>query len=176
MAAAEVFVRGGEVDWAAALPRGGSGSSVDLPTYAFDHRHYWLAPARDVDAVALGQADADHPLLGAVVSLPDGGGLVFTSRLSPRTHPWLADHTRHGVPVLPAAGLVELAVRAGDEAGCGRLRELTIDRPLLLATRGGVRLRVTVGTPAPDGARPVAVHSSPDATDAWTRHASGLLD
>ncbi|WP_143079238.1 type I polyketide synthase, partial [Streptomyces monashensis] len=78
---AELFVRGVPVDWTGVLPAGSASAHVDLPTYAFDHQHYWLretAPA--TDAASLGQSAADHPLLGAVVRLPQSDGLVFTSR------------------------------------------------------------------------------------------------
>ncbi|MEU9640334.1 acyltransferase domain-containing protein, partial [Streptomyces tendae] len=48
-AAAELFVRGVPVDWTGVLPAGAGSGQVDLPTYAFDHEHYWLrtAPAAD---------------------------------------------------------------------------------------------------------------------------------
>jgi acyl transferase domain-containing protein len=97
---AELFVRGVPVDWATLVPP----ARVDLPAYAFDHQHYWLR-ARDAattDAVSLGLAGADHPLLGAVVQLPSSDGLVFTSRLSLRSHPWLADHAVRDWPCGPA--------------------------------------------------------------------------
>ncbi|MBK3638737.1 type I polyketide synthase, partial [Streptomyces sp. MBT97] len=71
---AELFVRGVPVDWAAMLPVAGA-AHVELPTYAFDHEHYWLRSAPAVDAVALGQAGVDHPLLGAVVAVPETGGV-----------------------------------------------------------------------------------------------------
>ncbi|MEU6672280.1 SDR family NAD(P)-dependent oxidoreductase [Streptomyces sp. NPDC046727] len=181
LAVAELFVRGAKVDWAAALPKGATEAHVDLPTYAFDHRHYWLRTAPATDAVALGQSTADHPLLGAVVQLPQSDGLVFTSRLSLRTHPWLADHTLGGVVVVPGSGLVELAVRAGDEVGCGVVDELVIEAPLVVPEQGGVRVQVTVEAPDAEGRRPVAVHSAREdavgeiGTDAWTRHATGSL-
>ncbi len=166
---AELFVRGVRVDWATLAPP----ARVDLPTYAFDHQHFWLQPAEQADAVSLGQAAAGHPLLGAVVPLPQSDGLVFTSRLSLRTHPWLADHTIGGVVLFPGTGLVELAVRAGDEAGCPVLDELVTEAPLVVPGQGGVSVQVTVSGPDRNGSRTVDVHSRRD--DVWTRHATGTV-
>ncbi|MEV0531646.1 type I polyketide synthase [Kitasatospora sp. NPDC050463] len=176
---AELFVRGVEVDWVKTLPAGLPAAHLDLPTYAFDHEHYWLRSAPATDAASLGQGRADHPLLGAVVRLPQNDGLVFTSRLSLRTHAWLADHAVGGVVLVPATALVELAVRAGDEVGCGALDELVVEAPLVVPEQGGVRVQVAVGGPDGNGARAVEVYSAredvEDATDAWTRHATGTL-
>ncbi|MDQ7807670.1 type I polyketide synthase [Amycolatopsis sp. A133] len=171
---AELFVRGVPLDWTAVLPRTGR---VDLPKYAFDHRHYWLRPAGSAtDAASLGQEAADHPLLGAVVELPQSDGLVFTSRLSVRTHPWLADHAVGGVVLLPGSGLAELAVRAGDEAGCTALDELIIEAPLVVPAQGGVRVQVALSGPDETGSRTVAVYSQRDGgAGSWTRHATGVL-
>ncbi|MFF9086055.1 type I polyketide synthase [Streptomyces sp. NPDC014991] len=174
---AELFVRGVPLDWTGVLPA--AAGPVDLPTYAFDHQHYWLpAPAAAGDAASLGLAGAGHPLIGAVVEVPDTGGVLCTSRLSLRTHPWLADHAVGDVVLLPGTGLVELAVRAGDEAGCSTLEELVIEAPLILPSQGGVRVQVSVGGPGEHGTRTVTVHSTPDGaagTDGWTRHATGVL-
>ncbi|HKN51721.1 MAG TPA: SDR family NAD(P)-dependent oxidoreductase, partial [Amycolatopsis sp.] len=168
---AELFVRGVELDWN--LPR--TAERVDLPTYAFEHRHYWLQPVESAtDAASLGQAAADHPLLGAVVQLPQSDGMVFTSRLSVRSHPWLSDHAVGGVVILPGSGLAELAVRAGDEAGCTVLDELIIESPLVVPEHGGVRVQVALSAPNETGARTVDVYSQRDG-GAWTRHATGLL-
>ncbi|WP_244203931.1 acyltransferase domain-containing protein, partial [Streptomyces tricolor] len=170
---AEVFVQGVAVDWTGVLPEGAGDAPLDLPTYAFDHRHYWLRTAPATDAASLGQAAADHPLLGAVVPLPQSDGLVFTSRLSLRSHPWLADHVVGGATVVPATGLVELALRAGDEAGTARLDELTVETPLVLPEEGGLRVQVAVGGPDDTGARTVDIYAAggeDTAPDAWTRH------
>ncbi|MET8851707.1 type I polyketide synthase [Amycolatopsis sp. NPDC004625] len=171
---AELFVRGIALDWTAVLP---AADRVDLPKYAFDHRHYWLRPAESAtDAASLGQAAADHPLLGAVVELPQSDGLVFTSRLSVRTYPWLAGHAVGGVVILPGSGLAELAVRAGDEAGCTALDELVIEAPLVVPAQGGVRVQVALSGPDDTGSRTVNVYSQRDGgTGSWTRHATGLL-
>ncbi|MEU6594748.1 type I polyketide synthase, partial [Streptomyces sp. NPDC046881] len=178
---AEVFVKGVPVDWTGVLPTGADAVQVDLPTYAFDHRHYWLRLNGASDATALGQAPTDHPLIGAVVEVPQTGGVLCTSRLSLRTHPWLADHTVGGVVLVPAAALVELAVRAGDEVGCGTVDELTVGVPLVLPEQGGVRVQVAVGGADESGCRTVTVYSTREdagevsGAEAWVRHATGVL-
>ncbi|WP_019030469.1 type I polyketide synthase [Salinispora arenicola] len=177
---AELFVRDVAVDWSGVLPA--PIGRVDLPTYAFDHQHYWLPAAeRATDAASLGLAGADHPMLGAVVHLPQSDGMVFSSRLALRSHPWLADHEVRGVVVVPGAGLVELAVRAGDEAGCSVLDELVIEAPLVVPRHGAVRVQVAVGGPGENGSRTVEVFSQRDDAagvgggDGWVRHATGML-
>ncbi|MEU5367249.1 type I polyketide synthase [Streptomyces sp. NPDC005925] len=180
---AELFVRGVGVDWAAVLPPGAGAARVDLPTYAFDHRHYWLQPTESgADAASLGQTAVGHPMLGAVVGMPGSAGLRATSRWSLRSYPWLVDHLAADVVVVPNAALVEVAIRLGDLSGTPVLDELTVDTPVLLPERGGRSIQVVVGEPDRAGRRSVEIHSrSTDApSDApldtqWTRHARGTL-
>ncbi|PWW60495.1 acyl transferase domain-containing protein, partial [Actinokineospora spheciospongiae] len=157
---------GTSVDWAAFF--GGPGANVDLPTYAFQHEHYWLDAGTGAgDVGALGLDDADHPLVGAAVEVPDG--VVLTGRLSLRTHPWLADHAVLGSVLLPGTAFVELAVRAGDQVGLPHVADLTLQAPLVLPEDGAVDLRVVV-----DAEQRVEVHSRVG-DDPWTQHAVGVL-
>ncbi|WP_203969226.1 SDR family NAD(P)-dependent oxidoreductase, partial [Sphaerisporangium melleum] len=73
---------------------------------------------------------------------------------------------------------VDLAVRAGDEAGCDLLEELTIQAPLVIPEGEAVQLQVAVGAPGEDGRRTLTVHARPDRgvpDDPWTCHAAGVL-
>ncbi|WP_253209464.1 type I polyketide synthase, partial [Streptomyces niphimycinicus] len=176
----EAYVRGVPVDWTALLGDIPAHAALDLPTYAFQHQHYWLKRGhRSGEVTAVGLAGAQHPLLGACVELPDTDGVLFTSRLSLSTHPWLADHTVAGAVVLPGSAFVELAVRAGDEVGCGVVDELLIGAPLVLTESTSVQLQVVVGGADDSGRRRLTVHSrrqgnGTNGTD-WTRHITGTL-
>ncbi len=171
--AAQAYVSGVGVDWRALLP--GSGF-VELPTYAFERRRFWLSgDGAGFDAAGLGLGSSEHPLLGAVVELPDSGGVVLTGRLSPASHGWLTDHAVSGVAVLPGAGFVELAIRAGDEVGCSVVDELTLQSPLMLPVSGSVAVEVVVGPAEESGQRSVSVFSRESADSGWVCHATGLL-
>ncbi|MGO9102461.1 MAG: acyltransferase domain-containing protein, partial [Mycobacterium sp.] len=182
MSAATAFVSGVNVDWRGVLE---GARFVELPTYAFDRRRFWLSgDGVGGDAAGLGLAAGEHPLLGAVVELPASGGVVLTGRLSPTAQGWLADHAVSGTVVFPGAGFVELAIRAGDEVGCSAVDELTLQAPLLLPTGpsgGSVAVQVVVG-PAMDtgqdtGQRTLSIFSRPDAHagSGWVCHAEGAL-
>ncbi|WP_460370388.1 type I polyketide synthase, partial [Actinocorallia lasiicapitis] len=126
------FTGGADVRWDAVLP---GARRVDLPTYAFQHERFWLAPPAPIGAAAaLGLDPAEHPLLGAVTELPDGGFLL-TGRLSVRNAPWLADHTVAGSVLLPAAAFIELALHAAAVTGCAQVAETTLHAPLVLPPR-----------------------------------------
>ena len=176
---AEAYVRGVEPSWDTVFA-GLDAQRVELPTYAFQRQRYWLdKPVATGDVAAAGLDSAEHPLLGAAVVLAGSDEHLFTGRLSAQDHPWLAERTAGGPAVLPGAAFVELAVHAGDRAGCDRIEELALDAPLVLPEKGSVVVQVRVG-PAreEDGRHPLTVYarlegSQPD--EPWTRHATGLL-
>ncbi|WP_413116570.1 SDR family NAD(P)-dependent oxidoreductase [Streptomyces sp. CY1] len=177
----QAFVAGVEVDWRAAFPGDPTPRTVDLPTYAFQHQRYWLdgLSGRGADPTDLGLVAAGHPLLGAAVELADGQGHLLTGRLSAQSHGWLADHVVAGAALVPGTALVEWALRAADEVGCGGVEELALQVPLVLPPQGGVRLQVVVGGPGADGRRDVRMYSRPDdggdSAPGWVCHAEGVL-
>ena len=174
-AAGQLFTAGTDVQWAAAFADSNA-QRVELPTYAFVRRRFWLSndSVGSANIASLGLAEAGHALLGAVVDRPDSGGVVLTGRLSLAAQPWLADHTVAGTVLFPGAGFVELALRAGDEVGCTVIDELTLSAPLSVPAAGVVHLQVVVAAAGEDGTRSVTVYSRAAQSD-WVLHAEGVL-
>ncbi|AEW99623.1 type I polyketide synthase [Streptantibioticus cattleyicolor] len=167
-AVATVWQWGRDVTWTSVFDGTGA-HHVDLPTYAFQHRHYWLTPGRRSDVAAAGVEGAAHPLLGAAVEVPTSGALVLTGRMTVADQPWLAEHRVFGRVILPGTALVELCVAAGDRVGCPVLDELVIhDAVPLPAT-----VRIVVDPAGAEGTRTVTVLTRDG--ERWTTHATGTL-
>nr|WP_053745361.1 type I polyketide synthase [Streptomyces sp. NRRL WC-3618] len=180
-ALARLHVGGAPVDWTRLLARA---DRVELPTYPFQHRPYWLhtPPPRQLGTGG-GLSPATHPFLDAKAVLADGEGWLFTGSLSLQAHPWLRDHAVGGTAVAAGAGTAELILHAGSQLGCGRLDELTLYTPLVLPEDTSVDLQLRVKAATADGRRPVALHfrlpsddiDAPDTETGWTHYAGGVL-
>ncbi|MBZ6177392.1 polyketide synthase dehydratase domain-containing protein, partial [Streptomyces olivaceus] len=178
---AEAFVTGVPVRWARSYD-GRATRRVELPTYAFQHRRFWVADGATRRATHAHQDGAEatgHALLGSAVPLPGTGGVLLTGRLSPREQPWLRDHSVHGRVLVPGTALLDMVLRAGDAVGCDRVEELTLETPLLLDASRPTQVQVLVAGAAADGSRAVDVHArlqdaAPQEAD-WVRHARATL-
>ncbi|MEV0375934.1 SDR family NAD(P)-dependent oxidoreductase, partial [Streptomyces sp. NPDC050636] len=176
-ALARLHVTGVEIDWTAWFTGTGA-RRVDVPTYAFQHERYWPRPAAlSGDVTGAGLLPAEHPLLGATLTLADSGEVLFTGRLSLQTLPWLTDHVMGGSVLFPATGFLELAMRAGDHVGCDRVEEFVLMTPLVLTEESAARIQVLVGAADETGARSLSAYSRlDDASDLpWVQHANGTL-
>ncbi|NUS14646.1 MAG: type I polyketide synthase, partial [Streptomyces sp.] len=184
-ALARLHTRGAHVDFDALF---GPRRAVDLPTYAFQRRRYWLdwrAGADTADVAGAGLAAAGHPLLGAVVDHPGSDEVVVSGLWSLRRHGWLADHAVFGRVVVPATAYLEVALAVGGRLGCTTVEELTLEVPLILPETGEVRLRLVAGAADERGRRSLDVYARPGQDDedenaddpaaGWTRHAMGTL-
>jgi acyl transferase domain-containing protein/acyl carrier protein len=132
-ALAELYTAGLPVSWAGY--HGDARRRVELPSYAFDRKRYWLPVGGGRHRRGGMAGPVHHPLLGAPV--PAGGGVrEFATRLSPDQPGYLRDHVAMGQVVVPAAAYLE-ALLAGCDAVFGDARrpveDLRIHAPLLLS-------------------------------------------
>ncbi|WP_230985967.1 acyltransferase domain-containing protein, partial [Microbispora oryzae] len=173
-ALAHAWVLGADADWTAALGTAPHPGTVP-PTYAFEHRRFWLLDDERIGgATGAGVDGSAHPLLTAQVAMADEG-LVMTGRLTPASTGWLADHAVEGALLLPGTAFVELALEALAQTGGGRLDELVVEAPLVLPRTGSVTVQVVAGQPDAEERRALSVFSRAADADTWQRHASGVL-
>ncbi|WP_459250862.1 type I polyketide synthase, partial [Streptomyces youssoufiensis] len=178
-ALAELHVHGTTVNWSTAFA-GHDVRRVELPTYAFQRQRYWPKAGGPMtgDVASVGLSSPNHPLLGAGVELAGSDGFLFTSRLSVQSQPWLADHAIAGAALFPGTGFLELAIRAADQVGCGRVEEVTLATPMVLPENEQVQVQLWVDDADETGHRSIGLYSRPaDASsgEPWTQHAAGAL-
>jgi acyl transferase domain-containing protein/short-subunit dehydrogenase/aryl carrier-like protein len=173
---AQLHTRGVRVDWTAGVS---DAPMLRLPTYPFQRERYWLdSPATATDAAGLGLSTTGHPVLTTMAELPDGGGYLFTGRISATSPTWAAEHVIFGAYILPGVCFVDLLLHAAGHVGCDHIEELTHHLFLVVPQRGALQLRVVIESADASGSRPLAVYSRPEDSPpgtAWTCHATGAL-
>jgi acyl transferase domain-containing protein/NADPH:quinone reductase-like Zn-dependent oxidoreductase len=171
---AALHVQGAEVDWAAVAVAGEGRRRVQLPTYPFQRKRYWLAFPEPGQAAGPPKL---HPLLHERLRSPMLPGTAFQSRLGVGAPAYLDDHRIHGAPLLPAAAYLEMAAAAARRAVGGEpvVHDLRVLTALRLPESGTATVQVALG-PFDDGAATVRVFSlEGEADDRWTLHAEGRV-
>jgi acyl transferase domain-containing protein/acyl carrier protein len=180
-ALAEAHVHGVGVDWSPLFDETGA-CRVELPTYAFQRRRYWLdATVGAGNLASAGLAAFDHPLLSARQLLAGSEEWLLTGRVARATHAWIGDHVVLDTVVVPGTAWLEAALAAGELVGCPVVEEITFEAPLVLAEREAAQLQLRVEAPDEVGSRRFSIYSRSDGAAAndddaeWTRHGSGVL-
>ncbi|HEX3882034.1 MAG TPA: SDR family NAD(P)-dependent oxidoreductase [Stellaceae bacterium] len=107
----------------------GAADARGLPLYPWQRERFWYETT--VEGPDLVNPQFLHPLLGfrAPGPLP-----AWVNHLDPELLPWLADHAIEGVPVLPAAAVLEMALAAArnrrPEARALEVADVELRRPL----------------------------------------------
>jgi acyl transferase domain-containing protein/NADPH:quinone reductase-like Zn-dependent oxidoreductase/NAD(P)-dependent dehydrogenase (short-subunit alcohol dehydrogenase family)/acyl carrier protein len=186
--AAQCHVAGYDFTWSprfdgAADPRG-------LPLYPWDKQRFWFD--KTVEAVDPVNPPFDHPLLGFRRRSPVP---CWLNHLDEQTLPWIGDHAVEGIPVLPGAAIVEMALAAArwrsPDAPVLEVLDLEIRRPLPFDNGRMREMRAMIGSEEGDwelasrvrlSGEPLTVHAVgclASATDAHLRfhlvdYSSGL--
>ncbi len=167
-AVARLHVRGVGVD-RAAVAGPGPRRRVELPTYAFQRRHYWL-PADGPGSGRL--ADTGHPLLDGVLPVAGTGQVVATGRITAgQPGPSTVDD---GAPLLPATALLDVLTHLGEQFGVPTVARLRVPEPVPFPADLTVDVQVDVAGPDPDGHRAARCHVR-TAGQPWREVAEALL-
>ncbi len=178
-----LFCAGYEVDWQRLYP---TGRNVPLPTYPWQRERFWRD---ELDAGATPWLTAhssgtlsQHPLLGhRLTSAAHAGTHFWEKALGPATIGYLGEHLIQGLPVLPAAAYLEMALGAAREVlgdGPHTLEDVRLEQALFLPADGTKTVQMVL-TPQQTGRAAFKLFSHRPGEgglpDAWTLHASGVI-
>jgi polyketide synthase 12 len=169
---ATAHAHGADVDWC--LP---AAPSVDLPTYPFQHRTYWIHQDKHVgDTHAPGLGRAGHPLLGTVVELAEDRRTVLTGQLNRKSQTWLVDHAVFDSVLLPGTAFLDLALYGARHIGYNRIAELVLENPLFVAEHGTIDLQLSISRPDKNNGCSLSIWSRPTGENReWEQHATGRI-
>ena len=144
---------------------------VELPTYPFQRRRFWPKSS----GVAMGGSEGPSSgILGSAKDLASGDQ-VYTSRLSVKSQPWLADHVIYGTVVVPGATYAAMALSAvGTPA---RAKDVFFYEPIILPEKSSREVQLTLSPLAEGGEWTFRVHSRPYGERAaeWSLNAEGTV-
>ena len=165
--AGAAYVRG--YDLAGSRLYEGAATVRGLPRHPWTKARFWSDPTPE--RVPIAAPAGAHPLLGFRW---EADGRAWKALLDLELQPWLADHAVEGVPVLPAAAVLELALAAAQEifgdAGL-EVRDLEISRALVVEAGRTREVRTRVDT----GQRFQLESRARLAEEAWLIHAAGRI-
>jgi acyl transferase domain-containing protein/acyl carrier protein len=145
---------------------------LELPTYPFQRRRFW--PKSGGMAIEGGVAPAVSGILGSAKDLASGDS-VYTSRLSVRSQPWLADHVIYGTVVVPGATYAAMALAAvGTPA---HAKDVFFYEPIILPEKSSREVQLTLHPLERDGEWKFQVHSRPygERGAEWSLNAEGTV-
>ncbi|HEV2149423.1 MAG TPA: acyltransferase domain-containing protein, partial [Longimicrobiaceae bacterium] len=171
-AVASVWTAGVGVDWEAVL---GRRRRVELPTYPFQRRPYWMEAPRPRAAVGPRRGGG---LLGERIESPGlNGALVWQTELSTDAQPHLADHRIYGAVVVSGAQYLAMAAAAAADVLGGdavELREVAFHQPIVLEEGETRHVQLVLSPAEGDGRRRFEVYARAGEGE-WTLHATGFV-
>ncbi|WP_102417082.1 type I polyketide synthase [Mycobacterium sp. 4858] len=169
-ALAAAYVAGHRPEFATVHQR--PGRRLDLPTYPFQRRHFW--PKASGIAGVDGPGAAVSGILGSEKDLASGD-VVYTSRLSVKSQPWLSHHVIYGTVVVPGATYAAMALAAvGTPA---QVQNVFFYEPIILPDKSSREVQLTSHPSEDRGGWTFQVHSRPyGVRDAeWSLNADGTV-
>jgi acyl transferase domain-containing protein/acyl carrier protein len=148
------------------------GRRLELPTYPFQRRRYWPKASGMMSSAADGVRVSG--ILGSAKDLASGD-TVYSSVLSVKTQPWLADHVIYGTVVVPGATYATMALAAAGAPA--RVKEVFFYEPIILPEKASREVQLTLRPLEAGGGWKFQVHSRPYGVREaeWSLNSDGSL-
>ena len=179
---AQLYVDGAMVNWSA-VTLDGVGRRIELPTYPFQRKRYWIERTTEKVEMAVSAnllSDSIHPLLGRRLHSPLAE-TQFLAEIDPNEIIFLQEHRAFDVITLPATAYVEMVHAAavdlfGAENPQIVIKDLVIHQALLFPESDEQTVQIVL-SPTESGTQyEFKIYSLQHGEDVtWTLHVSGKV-
>lgn len=173
-----LHAHGVTLDWQQLLP---IAAPITLPTYPFQHRHYWLNHSESSAPTLRHSATItlSHAFLEQGVELADQSGWIFTGNIRPDEHSWIKEHRIHGDIAIAGAMTSEMIHHAGKQLGFGVVNDLVLQTLMTIPDGASADVQLRVERPDTHGQckaafyyRPRFDGNSDELEPTWIKHAT----
>jgi len=144
---------------------------VQLPTYAFEHRKYWITLKEKISWLANNNS---HPLLQHHILLPDSDEMYFESVINAGNPKFIADHLIYDYTVMAGAAYLSMALSlAKDYLGaryCKLLQVEFVDALVLSQHDKPIHFVVKVSPTEKKQRKHIQIYSRHDELDSTSLH------
>ncbi len=173
----ELYAEGFSIAWNQLYPRGGK--HVPLPLMPWQLQRYWIdakaTSSKNLWHGARKTGGHSHPLLGECINLANtSSSFVWQTTLDNESLRFLDDHRINNEIVFPAAGYIEMALQAMEEAGLNKTHAL-VDfsfKEKMIFQDGAARSIQALLLPDEEGRFSFSLYSRSTPKEQWLEHAS----
>lgn len=128
----ELYLKGADIEWLE-FYRNKPCQRISLPTYPFEHKHYWIKPKVE-EGISIYEKQIDHPLIDKCIANTVNGEVYVTQFMVDRQ--WiLTEHLIMDHNVVPGTTYMEMATIAGKRLCKGsniELKDVILLSPLIV--------------------------------------------
>ncbi len=171
-----MYLMGADVEWSE-LYKNKTCKRISIPTYPFEHKHYWIKSQEQSQQISIYEKQIDHPLIDKCIANTVNGEVYVTQFRVDRQ--WiLTEHLIMDHNVVPGTTYMEMATIAGRRLCKGtniELKDVVLLVPLIVEKDETKEVHTIITKEKGYYSYKIASRADSEDDDSWVIHVEGKL-